>query len=81
MKIQTAFSVRTTVPDAVADLRAQLGAFEARMVIFFASPAFPPREIAAEMAGAGETAARNVGERSSPCNAPRFHVDSPPAGA
>ncbi|HEY6009792.1 MAG TPA: FIST N-terminal domain-containing protein [Geobacteraceae bacterium] len=52
MKIQTAFSVRTTVPGAVADIRAQLGAFDARMVIFFASPAFPPREIAAEMAGA-----------------------------
>ncbi|HEY6837380.1 MAG TPA: FIST N-terminal domain-containing protein [Geobacteraceae bacterium] len=52
MKIRTAYSTRTTTTDAVADIRAQLGASDARLVIFFASPAFPPQEIARQMAGA-----------------------------
>ena len=52
MKIQTAFSLKSGAGDAVADIRAQLGAFKATMVVFFASPTFSPEEIAGEMAGA-----------------------------
>jgi hypothetical protein len=52
MHIQTAFSLKSGAGDAVADIREQLGAFDAKMLVFFASPAFSPEEIAGEMASA-----------------------------
>lgn len=52
MTIQTAFSVRSAAREAAADIREQLGTVDAKMLIFFASPAFPPAEIADQMAKA-----------------------------
>jgi hypothetical protein len=52
MKVKTAFSVRISVADAVADIRKQLEESDPRMVVFFASPAYPPEQLAAAMADA-----------------------------
>ncbi len=52
MKAMTAFSVRIDVAAAVADLREQLSAADATMVLFFASPAYDPDHLAAAMADA-----------------------------
>jgi len=52
MKAQTAFSVKIDVNAAVADISQQLKGCEPVMVLFFASPAYRPEQIAAAMAGA-----------------------------
>lgn len=44
-----AFSQKPAVDDAVTELKGQLGGSAPRFVIFFASPAYPPRAIAAAM--------------------------------
>jgi hypothetical protein len=50
MKAKSAFSVKIDVYGAVADLRAQLQECEPTLVLFFASPVYPPERIAAAMA-------------------------------
>jgi len=52
MKVITAFSVKIDVEDAVADIRKQLGQDEPVLVMFFASPSYEPKRIAAAMAQA-----------------------------
>lgn len=52
MNIKTAFSVKTDIKDAVKDIQEQLGDFEARLLIFFASASIAPNEIAERMEAA-----------------------------
>ncbi|NJD91003.1 MAG: hypothetical protein FIA91_05735 [Geobacter sp.] len=52
MKVLTAFSVKIDVEGAVADLKDQLKDCDARLVLFFASPAYQPDRLAAAMAQA-----------------------------
>jgi len=52
MKAKAAFSIKINVADAVADIRKQLEDTEARMVVFFASPAYSPEQLASAMADA-----------------------------
>ncbi|HZV83342.1 MAG TPA: FIST N-terminal domain-containing protein [Geobacteraceae bacterium] len=52
MKVKTAFSVKIDVTTAVADIREQLSGLDPAMVLFFASPAYQPDQVAAAMAGA-----------------------------
>jgi len=52
MNIKTAFSVRPDAQNAVADIKAQLKGFEPNLVVFFASSAFAPDEIAERMESA-----------------------------
>jgi hypothetical protein len=52
MNIKTAFSVKTDIKDAVQDIQDQLGDFEARLLIFFASASIAPDEIADRMEAA-----------------------------
>lgn len=52
MKIKTAFSVKTDIQEAVKDIQNQLGEFESRLIIFFASPSMAPDEIADRMEAA-----------------------------
>ena len=49
MNIKTAFSVKTDLQNAVKDIQAQLGDFETKLLVFFASSAFVPDEIAERM--------------------------------
>ncbi len=46
MHIKTACSVQTDVQDVVNDIRVQIGDFEARLIIYFASSAFAPDAVA-----------------------------------
>jgi hypothetical protein len=52
MNIKTAFSVKTDLRDVVKDIQAQLGDFETKLLVFFASSAFVPDEIASRMGDA-----------------------------
>jgi hypothetical protein len=52
MNIKTAFSVKTDLRDVVKDIQAQLGDFETKLLVFFASSAFVPDEIANRMGDA-----------------------------
>jgi hypothetical protein len=52
MNIKTAFSVKTDIKNAVRDIQEQLGDFEARLLIFFASASIAPDEIAERMEAA-----------------------------
>lgn len=52
MKARTAFSTRTGVTEAVAEIRSQLKDAGAAMVVFFASPEYEPERVAAAMAEA-----------------------------
>jgi hypothetical protein len=52
MNVITAFSVKIDVEDAVAELRERFSAADAEMVLFFASPAYNPAQLAAAMAAA-----------------------------
>jgi hypothetical protein len=52
VKAQSAFSVKIDVNAAVSDIREQLSAGDPVLVIFFASPVYPPERIAAAFAGA-----------------------------
>jgi hypothetical protein len=49
MNIKTAFSVKPDPQNAVAELQAQLKGFNPKLVVFFASSAFAPDEIAEQM--------------------------------
>lgn len=52
MNIKTAFSVESDIREAVADIRQQLGGFEAKMLVFFASSIFDPERAARLMGNA-----------------------------
>jgi hypothetical protein len=52
MNIKTAFSVKTDIQDAVRDIQTQLGDFEAKLIIFFASSTIAPDGIAEQMEAA-----------------------------
>jgi len=56
MKIKTAYSIKTDLHDVVADIKAQLEDFDTKLIVFFASSAFPPAEIAERMEAAFPTA-------------------------
>jgi hypothetical protein len=49
MNIKTAYSVKTDLRDVVKDIQTQLGDFESKLVIFFASSAFAPDGVASGM--------------------------------
>ena len=52
MNIKTAFSVKTDIQDAVQDIQEQLGDFETKLLIFFASASIAPDELADRMEAA-----------------------------
>jgi hypothetical protein len=52
MNTKTAYSVKTDLQDVVADIKAQLVDFDTKLVLFFASSAYPPAEIAERMEAA-----------------------------
>jgi len=52
MNIKTAFSVKTDPQDVVAEIQAQLKDFDPKLIVFFASSAFAPAEIAEQMEAA-----------------------------
>src|SRR5512137_2867961 len=52
MNIKTACSAKTDLQDVVADIQAQFKGFAAKLVVFFASSAFAPAEIAERMEAA-----------------------------
>ena len=56
MNIKTAYSMKTDLKDVVADITSQLENFDTKLVIFFASSAFPPVEIAERIEAAFPTA-------------------------
>jgi hypothetical protein len=56
MNIRTAFSVLPDPQNAVADIKAQLKRFNPKLVVFFASSAFAPDEVAERMEEAFPTA-------------------------
>ena len=49
MNFKTAYSTRTNIQEAVQDLKSQLLGFDTNLVLFFASPAYDPATISAEM--------------------------------
>jgi hypothetical protein len=49
MNIKTAFSVKTDLRDVIKDIKAQLGDFETKLLVFFASSIFVPDELARRM--------------------------------
>jgi hypothetical protein len=52
MNIKTSYSVKTDIQEAVQDIQTQLGDFEAKLIIFFASSSIAPDEIAERMEAA-----------------------------
>lgn len=46
MKIKTAYSVKPDAQDVVADIKEQLGDFDTKLLVFFASSTFPQAELA-----------------------------------
>src|SRR6266540_6176059 len=49
MSIQIASSIKVTVDEAVQDIKNQLGNFDAKMLIFFASSKYAPEAIGKKM--------------------------------
>ncbi|HEX9022724.1 MAG TPA: FIST N-terminal domain-containing protein [Geobacteraceae bacterium] len=49
MNIKTAYSVKPDPQNAIADIREQLKDIDPKLIVFFASPAFPGEEIAERM--------------------------------
>ena len=52
MNIKTAYSVKTDLKDAVTDIKSQLENFDTNLLVFFASSAYAPAEIAERMEAA-----------------------------
>jgi len=52
MNIKTAYSMKTDLHEVVADIKAQLDDFDIKLIVFFASSAFHPAEIAERMEAA-----------------------------
>jgi hypothetical protein len=49
MKVKTAYSQKATVNEIVADIKIQLGSFDAKLIQLYASSNFQPKKISAEM--------------------------------
>lgn len=49
MKVKTAYSKKDKVKDAIEDIKQQIGDFDTRLLLFFASPSLDPENISAEM--------------------------------
>ncbi len=52
MKVKTAYSTENDVKNVAADIKNQIGAFDAKMVLFFASPDINPQVISSELQAA-----------------------------
>jgi hypothetical protein len=49
MKVKTAYSQKTDIKSIIAEIKEQIGSFEAKLVQFYASPGISPREISKEI--------------------------------
>ncbi|MBS3771470.1 MAG: FIST C-terminal domain-containing protein [Bacteroidales bacterium] len=49
MKVKTAYSKKDTIKDSIEDIKQQIGDFDTRLLLFFASPSLDPEKISAEM--------------------------------
>ncbi|MGM0529992.1 MAG: FIST signal transduction protein [Bacteroidota bacterium] len=49
MKVKTAYSTKENIKDSVKDIKQQIGDFDTRLLLFFASPSMDPQNISAEI--------------------------------
>jgi hypothetical protein len=52
MKVKTAYSIKDNIQDAVKEIQDQMGSFDTRFLLFFASPSYDPQIISREMQAA-----------------------------